>query len=186
MDRNEGEVTQVLEALGRAERQAIVEALPLVDDELRRQAAKQLGREMAGQTLRATALVRVAYLRLVGGDPDRLWNGRAPFLATASRAMLRIHVEAARRTTCEKRGSEHHRIQPVDPSAPDPNDDLLALNDVLNRLAKDDPVAANVVELHQFAGTRHEEPSTAVGISVYFARPKWTYASAWGLDAMDN
>jgi RNA polymerase sigma factor (TIGR02999 family) len=142
-------------------------------------AAQQLARETPGQTLQATALVHEAYLRLVGGDPDRIWNGRAHFLAVAAQAMRRILVEAARRKARKKRGGEFRRIELADPPAPDPDEELLALNDALNRLAEEDPLAAKVVELHQFADLGHEETATALGITVYRARQKWTYARAW-------
>jgi RNA polymerase sigma factor (TIGR02999 family) len=158
--------------------------LPLVYDELRRLAARQLARESPGQTIQATALVHEAYLRLVGGDPDRIWNGRAHFLAAAAQAMRRILVEAARRKARKKRGGERRRIELADPPAPDPDDELLALNDALDRLAEEDPVAARVVELHQFADSSHEETAAALGITVYFARQKWTYARAWLRDAL--
>ena len=153
--------------------------LPLVYNELRRLAAKQLARETPGQTLQATALVHEAYLRLVGGDPDRIWNGRAHFLAAAAEAMRRILVDSARRKARKKRGGEHRRIELADPPAPDPDDELLALDEALNRLAEEDPVAAKVVELHQFADLGHEETATALGITVYLARQKWTYSRAW-------
>jgi RNA polymerase sigma factor (TIGR02999 family) len=178
-------VTRLLEVLGRGERQATGELVPLVYNELRRLAAKQLARESPGQTLQATALVHEAYLRLVGDDPDRMWNGRPHFLATAAQAM-RILVGAARRKARKKRGGELHRIELADPPAPDTDDDLLALNDALNRVAKEDPVAAKVVELHQFADLGHEETATALGISVYLARQKWTYATAWLRDALGS
>jgi RNA polymerase sigma factor (TIGR02999 family) len=160
--------------------------LPLVYDELRRLAAGQLVRESPGQTLQATALVHEAYVRLVGGHPDRIWNGRAHFLAAAAQAMRRILVEAARRKTRKKRGGELRRVELADPPAPDSDADLLALNDALNRLAEEDPVAARVVELHQFAGLGHEETATALCITVYLARQKWTYARAWLRDALGN
>jgi RNA polymerase sigma factor (TIGR02999 family) len=96
----------------------------LVYDELRRLAAQQLARKTPGQTLQATALVHEAYLRLVGGDPDRIWNGRAHFLAVAAQAMRRILVEAARRKARKKRGGELRRIELADLPAPDPDDDL--------------------------------------------------------------
>jgi RNA polymerase sigma factor (TIGR02999 family) len=179
-------VTRILEALGRGERQATGELLPLVYDELRRLAAQQLARETPGQTLQATALVHEAYLRLVGGDPDRIWNGRAHFLAAAAEAMRHILVDAARRKARKKRGGEHHRIEFADSPAPDPDNDLLALNDALNRLAEEDPLAAKVVELHKFADLGHEETATALGITVYRARQKWTYARAWLREALGN
>jgi RNA polymerase sigma factor (TIGR02999 family) len=156
----------------------------LVYEELRRLATQRLARETPGQTLQATALVNEAYLRLVGGDPDRMWNGRAHFLAAAAEAMRHILVDAARRKGRKKRGGAHHRIELVDPPAPYPDEVLLALNDALERLAKEDPVAAKVVELHQFAGLGHEETATALGITVYHARQKWTYARAWLRDAI--
>jgi RNA polymerase sigma factor (TIGR02999 family) len=129
-------------------------------------------------------LVHEAYLRLVGGDVDRMWNGRAHFLAAAAEAMRHILVDAARRKARKKRGGEHQRLTLADPPAPDPDEDLLALNDALDRLAKEDPVAAKVVELHQFAGLRHEETAAALGITVYLARQKWTFARAWLRDAI--
>jgi RNA polymerase sigma factor (TIGR02999 family) len=158
----------------------------LVYNELRRLAARQLARESPGQTLQATALVHEAYLRLVGGDPDRNWNGRAHFLAAAAQAMRRILVEAARRKARKKRGGEHHKIELADSPVPEPDDELLALNDALNRLEEEDPVAAKVVELHRFADLGHEETATALGITVYRARQKWTYARAWLRDALGN
>jgi RNA polymerase sigma factor (TIGR02999 family) len=186
IDRSEGEVTRVLEALSRGERQATGELLPLVYTELRRLAAKQLARESPGQTFQATALVHEAYLRLVGGDPDRNWSGRAHFLAAAAQAMRRILVEAARRNGRKKRGGEHHQVDLADQPAPDRDDELLALDDALNRLAKEDPVAAKVVELHRFADLGHEETATALGITVYCARQKWTHARAWLRDALGS
>ena len=160
--------------------------LPLVYDELRQLAARQLVRESPGQTLQATALVHEAYVRLVGGDPDRIWNGRTHFLAAAAEAMRHILVDAARRKARKKRGGEHRRIELADPPAHDPDDELLALNDSLDRLAEEDPVAAKVVELHQFADLGHKETATALGITVYLARQKWTYARAWLRDAIED
>jgi RNA polymerase sigma factor (TIGR02999 family) len=175
-----------LEALSRGEQQATGDLLPLVYNELRRLAARQLARETPGQTLQATALVHEAYLRLVGGDPDRIWNGRAHFLAAAAEAMRHILVDAARRKARKKRGGEHRRIELADPPAHDPDDDLLALDDALNQLAEEDPVAAKVVELHQFGDLGHKETATALGITVYLARQKWTYARAWLRAALGN
>jgi RNA polymerase sigma factor (TIGR02999 family) len=175
-------VTRILEALSRGEQQATGELLPLVFNEPRRLAARQLACETPGQTLQARALVHEAYLRLVGGDADRIWNGRAHFLAAAAEAMRRILVEAARRKARKKWGAGARRGDLVDPSVPDSDDDLLALN----RLAEEDPVAAKVVELHQFARLGHEEASTALGITVYASRQKWTYARAWLRNALDK
>jgi RNA polymerase sigma factor (TIGR02999 family) len=183
--RTRGDVTRILEALGRGERRATGDLLPLVYDELRRLAAQRLAREAPGQTLQATALVHEAYLRPVGGDPDRAWNGRAHFLAAAAEAMRHILVDAARRKARTKRGGELRRLELADAPAPDPDDEPLALDEALNRLAEG-PVAAKVVELHQFADLGHEEVATPLGITVYRARQKWTYARAWLRDALGN
>ena len=186
IERSEGEVPQILEAIGRGDRQAASELLPLVYDELRKLAAQRLARESSGQTLQATALVHEAYLRLVGGDRDRLWDGRAHFFAAAAEAMRRILVEAARRRSRQKRGGALRRIDLADTPASDPNDDLLVLDDALTRLAEEDAVAAKVVELRQFAGLGHEDVAAALGITVYLARQKWTYARAWLRDAIGD
>ena len=178
------EVTLILSAIQQGDPHAAEQLLPLVYDELRRLAVQKLAQERPGQTLQATALVHEAYLRLVGGDPDRIWNGRAHFLAAAAQAMRRILVEAARRKARKKRGGEHHKIELADSPVPEPDDELLALNDALDRLAEEDPVAARVVELHQFADSGHEETAAALGITVYAARQKWTYARAWLRDAL--
>jgi RNA polymerase sigma factor (TIGR02999 family) len=125
---------------------------PLVYDELRRLAAHKRANESPGQALQATALVHGAYLRLVGTDQDGQWDGRTHFLAAAAQAMRRILVENARRKARQKRGGGLVRIDLDDIRAPDRNEDLLALDDALDRLAVEDSVAARVVELRQFAG----------------------------------
>jgi RNA polymerase sigma factor (TIGR02999 family) len=178
------DVTRILSAIEQGDPKAAAQLLPLVYDELRKLAARKLAQEKPGQTLQATALVHEAHLRPVGGDPDRRWDGRAHFLAAAAQAMRRILVEAARRTAPKKRGGDLRRIGLAVPKAPDPDDDLLALNDALNRLAEEDPVAAQVVELHQFADLGHEETAIDLGVTIYFARQKWTYARAWLRDAL--
>ena len=177
------DVTCILSAIECGDPQAAERLLPLVYDELRRLATAKLAHEKPGQTLQATALVHEAYLRLVGGDPDRRWDGRAHFLAAAAEAMRRILVENARRKARQKRGGEHHRVDLADSPAPEPDDELLALDDALNRLAEEDVLAAKVVELHKFADLGHEEVATALGITVYRVRQKWTYARAWLRDA---
>jgi RNA polymerase sigma factor (TIGR02999 family) len=131
------------------------------------------------RVIQATALVHEAYLRLVGDASDRRWDGRSHFFAAAAQAMRHVLVEAARRKARQKRGGGHRRVDLADPPAPDPDEELLALDDALNRLASEDPVAARVIELRQFAGLGHEETAAAMGITVYLARQKWTYARAW-------
>ena len=118
------------------------ELLPLVYDELRRLAAQRMARESPGQTLQATALVHEAYLRLVGVDPDRPWDGRGHFFAAAAEAMRRILVENARRRHRLKRGGHRGRVDldAAQPAAPETDDDLLALDEALEKLAAKDPV----------------------------------------------
>jgi RNA polymerase sigma factor (TIGR02999 family) len=132
-----------------------------------------------GGSLQPTALVHEAYLRLVGADPGHLWDGRGHFFVAAAEAMRRILVDAARRKQRLKRGGGLHRVELADPPAPDPDAQLLALDDALERLAREDPAAAKVVELRQFAGLGHEEVAAVLEITTYLARKKWTYARAW-------
>ena len=170
---------QILNAIEQGDPHAAERLLPLVYDELRRLAARTLARESPGHTLQATALVHEAYLRLVGDAPGRRWHGRSHFFAAAARAMRRILVETARRKSRRKRGGGLRRVDLVDTPAPDPDEALLALDDALNRLASEDPVAAKVIELRQFTGLGHEEIAAVLGITVYRARQKWTYGRAW-------
>jgi RNA polymerase sigma factor (TIGR02999 family) len=180
------EAARILTAIEQGDRQAAEQLLPLVYDELRRLAARKLANESPGHTLQATALVHEAYLRLVGDAPGRQWDSRGHFFAAAAQAMRHILVEAARRKARQKRGGGLCRIDLADTPAPDPDDDLLALDDALKRLASEDAVAAKVIELRQFAGLGHEDVAAAIGITVYLARQKWTYARAWLRDALDS
>jgi RNA polymerase sigma factor (TIGR02999 family) len=178
------DVTHILSAMEQGDPQAAGLLLPLVYDELRRLAARRLAQEKPGQTLQATALAHEAYLRLVGSDPDRHWDGCGHFFAAAAEAMRRILVENARSKARQKRGGGLRRVDLADQAASDRDEDLLALDDALSRLAAEDPVAARVVELRQFAGLGHEEVAADLGITVYLARQKWAYARAWLRDAL--
>jgi RNA polymerase sigma factor (TIGR02999 family) len=160
--------------------------LPLVYDELRRLAAEMLSRESPGQTLQPTALVHEAYLRLVDVEKAQLWEGRRHFFAAAAVAMRRILIDSARRKASRKRGGGMCRVELVDLAAPVVGVDILALDQALERLASEDPDAARVVELRQFAGLGHEEVAATLSISVYLARKKWTYARAWLRDALEG
>jgi RNA polymerase sigma factor (TIGR02999 family) len=176
-------VTQLLEAVDRGDQQAAAELLPLVYTELRKLAAAKLGREPAGQTLNATALVHEAYLRLVG---DQHFDHRGHFFAAAAEAMRRILVENARRKNAAKRGGEAKRDE-LDPdaiAAPEPADDLLALNDALDQLAAKDPQKAELVKLRYFAGLTADEAAGVLGISPSTADRLWHYARAWLKRAM--
>jgi RNA polymerase sigma factor (TIGR02999 family) len=173
------DVSRLLDAAAAGDPKATAELLPLVYDELRRLAAQRMAHEKPGQTLQATALVHEAFLRLVGSDVKPQWDGRGHFFAAAAEAMRRILVESARRKKRVKHGGELRRVEPADHAAPEPDDDLLALDEALGLLAREDPLAAKVVELRQFAGLGHEEVAATLSITVYEARQKWTYARAW-------
>ncbi len=152
------------------------ELLPDVYAELRRLAAARMANEPDGHTLDATALVHEAYLRLGG---DRSFESRSHFLRAAAQAMRRILVDHARARRAEKRGGDRKRVCADDVEAPERAADLLDLDEALNRLAGEDALAAQVVELHHFAGLPHEEVGQTLGITVYLARQKWNFARAW-------
>jgi RNA polymerase sigma factor (TIGR02999 family) len=178
------EVSRILNALEHGEPLAADQLLPLVYDELRKLAALKLAQERPGQTLDATALVHEAYLRLVGGEARLQWDGRGHFFAAAAEAMRRILVENARRKGRVRHGGGRKRVELTDQPASTPDEDLLALDEALTRLAEEDPMAAKVVEMRHFAGLSHEAVAAALGITVYQARQKWTYARAWLREAL--
>jgi len=177
-----GAVTGLLTAAARGEPAAAEKLLPLVYDELRRLAAARLAREVPGQTLQATALVHEAYLRLVGLDPDKPWDGRAHFFAAAAEAMRRILIDRARDRRRLKRGGPRRR-EDLDLDAltgPDaPPDDLLDLDDALAGLARVDSRAAALVKLRVFAGLTLDEAALALGVVRRTADRDWAFARAW-------
>jgi len=184
------EVSQILSALARGDAQAASRLLPLVYDELRRLAAHKLSQETAGQTLQPTALVHEAYLRLVGnephGDDRKQWDGRGHFFAAAAAAMRRILVDNARRKRRQKRGGGLVR-QELDEAqlvAAEPCEDLLALDEALDRLTKEHPVKAELVKLRYFAGLTGAQAAAALNISTATAERYWAYARAWLLKEM--
>jgi RNA polymerase sigma factor (TIGR02999 family) len=161
----------------------------LVYDELRRLAAHRLAQERPGQTLQATALVNEAYLRLVGPGHDQRWDGRGHFFAAAAEAMRRILVENARRKGREKHGGRLRRENAdLDLlSADGLPDELLALNEALEKFELHDPLKAKLVELRFFGGLTLEEAAACLGISLSTADRAWRYARAWLYTAMaDN
>jgi RNA polymerase sigma factor (TIGR02999 family) len=173
------EVTRVLSAIERGDPQAAELLLPLVYDELRRLAADKLAREASGQTLDATALVHEAYVRLVGHDEGRRWQDRGHFFAAAAQAMRRILVDNARRKRAQKRGAGFER-QPLDAVAsPEIDDEIVALDEALEKLAEADPVKARLIELRFFAGLTGEQAAKVLGISAATADRHWAYARAW-------
>jgi RNA polymerase sigma factor (TIGR02999 family) len=173
------DVTRILSAIEQGEPHAAEQLLPLVYDEPRKLAAHQLAREKPGQTLDATALVHEAYLRLAGPDDGQAWDNRRHFFAAAAEAMRRILVEKARHKKRLKHGGGLRRVALADRPLPPADEDVLALDEALGRLAAEDPQAARVAELRHFAGLGHEQVAGVLGITVYQARQKWAYARAW-------
>jgi RNA polymerase sigma factor (TIGR02999 family) len=173
------DVTQILNAIEQGDPHAAQQLLPLLYDELRRLAAQKLRSEAPGQTLQATALVHEAYLRLVGGEQH--WDSRGHFFAAAAEAMRRILVENARRKRSLKRGGGRAReeLDEVQLAAPEPVEDLLALDEALEKLASKDPLKAELVKLRYFAGMTIEEAAAALGISTATAKRYWTYTRTW-------
>jgi RNA polymerase sigma factor (TIGR02999 family) len=178
------DVTRILSVIDQGDPHAAEQLLPLVYDELRKLAAQKLAQEKPGQTLEATALVHEAYLRLVDVDSAQQWNSRGHFFAAAAEAMRRILVEAARRKDRLKHGGALRRVELADTAALPPADNFVALDEALSRLAAEDSVAARVVELRHFAGLGHNDVAAVLGITVYLARQKWTYARAWLRNAL--
>jgi RNA polymerase sigma factor (TIGR02999 family) len=175
------EVTQILSALEKGDPRAAEQLLPLVYDELRKLAAQKLSQERPGQTLQATALVHEAYLRLVGSESQQRWDSRGHFFAAAAEAMRRILVDSARRKNSFKRGGGRQRVdlEDVEWNVEAPQDDLLALNDALQKLEQIDKVKSELVKLRYFAGLTIPQAAQVLGISSSTADNYWAYARCW-------
>jgi RNA polymerase sigma factor (TIGR02999 family) len=172
------DVTRILAQFAEGDAQAAEHLLPLVYDELRRLAAAHMAGEKAGHTLNATALVHEAYLRLIGNSPPEPWQGRGHFYGAAAEAMRRILVENARRKQRIKHGGALHRVE-LDDVANKQDENLLAIDELLDALAAVDAQAAQVVKLHFFAGLAMDEVAQALGISTRTAHRDWAFARAW-------
>ncbi len=178
--RQMSEVTRILSQIASGDPQAAEQLLPLVYDELRKLAAQKMAQEKPGQTLDATGLVHEAYLRLVGDtEARRAFNDRGHFFAAAAAAMRRILIDNARRKRAQKHGGGLQR-QPLEAiAAPEPDENLLALDEALEKLAAQDPVKARLVELRYFAGLTGEQAAEVLGIAPTTADRHWAYARAW-------
>jgi RNA polymerase sigma factor (TIGR02999 family) len=177
------EVTRLLEAATRGDKQAAAELLPLVYDELRRLAAARMAAERPDHTLNATALVHEAYLRLVGGENRPAWEHRRQFLSAAAEAMRRILVDHARRVRAEKRGGHRDRV-PLDGLPSADASGWVEVDDALDRLAALDPGAAELVRLKVFGGVSVEAVADLLGVSRASAYRDWAFARAWLRDAV--
>ncbi len=180
MEHGSDKVTCILNAAGEGNRQAAADLIPLVYAELRKLAAWRLRQEAEAHTLQATALVHEAYLKLSPGEPQ--WHGRKHFFCAAAEAMRRILIDRARHRKAVRHGGEMQRTGFVEdliavPSAKD--DEILAINDVLDRFAQIEPRKAAVVKLRYFVGMTIEETAEALGISTPTAKRDWIYARAW-------
>ncbi|MGH7971872.1 MAG: sigma-70 family RNA polymerase sigma factor [Limisphaerales bacterium] len=174
------EVTHILNAIQQGDPRAAAQLLPLVYEELRKLAACKMANEAPGQTLQPTALVHEAWLRLGGGE-DRTWDSRAHFFGAAAEAMRRILIENARRKKAARHGGGQARLDAaeLELAAPVPDDQLLAINDALDKFAALDKDKAELVKLRYFAGMTIEEAAGVLGISEATAKRWWAYARAW-------
>jgi RNA polymerase sigma factor (TIGR02999 family) len=176
------DITQILSAIDQGDPNAARDLLPLVYEELRRLATSRMSHEKSDHTLQPTALVHEAFMRLVGGGNPQQWEGRGHFFAAAAEAMRRILIDGARRRNRDKRGGDFVRLALSDdvPSVDsDDIDELLALDDALTKLAKEDPVLAKLVELRYFTGLTIDETAEVLGVSARTTKRNWAFARAW-------
>jgi len=176
------EVTRILAAIERGDVRAVDELFPLVYQELRQLAAQRMSKERPGQTLQATALVHEAYIRLVGVEAQN-WKSRTHFFAAAAEAMRRILIDNARRKKRLKHGGAHKRIDFDDAALAKDKvssaDELIALDETLEKLRQEEPVIAELVKLRYFAGLTIEQAAQMLDISCRTANRYWAYARAW-------
>jgi RNA polymerase sigma factor (TIGR02999 family) len=178
---NHGDITRVLQAVGHDERQASEALLPLVYNELRRLAVARMARERAGQTtLQPTALVHEAWLELVG-EGDRTWQNRAHFFGAAAHAIRRILLQKARRKSRLKHGGGQVRlnINELEIAATTPDDNILLINEALEKLEKEDPEQARIVVLKFFGGLTNREAAENLGVGERTVDRQWSCAKAW-------
>jgi len=175
------EFTQILERVQHGDPKAAAELFPIVYEELRRLAAQKMAHEAAGHTLQPTALVHEAWMRL-GGNEAPAFQNRPHFFGAAAEAMRRILIEHARRRQAAKRGAgvEVVDLDGLEISSPAEDDDqLLAINEALEKLVLVDPRKAELVKLRYFVGLNFEETAAALGIAVPTAKLWWAYARSW-------
>jgi RNA polymerase sigma factor (TIGR02999 family) len=174
------DITLMLQAVARGERQASSDLLPLVYEELRRLATARMARESSGHTLQPTALVHEAWLRLVG-DGDRNWENRAHFFGAAAEAMRRILIENARRKSRLKRGGDQARVDiaDVELATTTPDDKVLLIDEALEKLRTEDPDKAKIVVLKFFGGLTNQEVAQTLNVTERTVERQWAFAKAW-------
>jgi RNA polymerase sigma factor (TIGR02999 family) len=181
------EVTRIISAIERGDPQAAEQLLPLVYGELRKLAAQKLAQEKPGQTLQATALVHEAYLRLVGAQ-DPGWSGRGHFFSAAAEAMRRILIENARRKASRKHGEGWNQVDlcQIEMAVESRSDDLIALDEALSLLAREDPQTAELVKLRYFSGLSNKQAAEVLGISPRTADLRWSFARTWLFEKLEG
>jgi RNA polymerase sigma factor (TIGR02999 family) len=175
------DVTGILSAIEDGDPSAAEQLLPLVYDELRKLAAQKMAQEQPGQTLQATALVHEAYVRLVDVEKAQHWGSRGHFFAAAAEAMRRILIDRARDKKRLKRGGERINVEldAIVIAFDTPPDDLLAIDEALDRLASEYPDCADLVKLRFFAGMSQGASASALGIPRRTADRYWAFSRAW-------
>lgn len=177
----------LLAAWSQGDQSALERLIPLVDAELRRLASFYLSRQKRGHTLQTTALINETYIRLIGGARDVQWEGRAHFIAIAANLMRQVLVDHYRRwRESKRRGGDFTRVS-FDQALGIPaelNEDLIALDEVLTRLAEKDKRAARIVELRYFAGQSVEETAEIIGVSTDTVARDWKFARSWLLSQL--
>jgi RNA polymerase sigma factor (TIGR02999 family) len=181
------DATVMLAAIHAGNSKAAEELLILVYDELRRLAASKLAHEAPGQTLQPTALVHEAWVRLVG-ERNPSFKDREHFFRASAEAMRRILFDRARRKQTVRHGGGYQRVDfdGFDPATPAADDQLLAVNEALDKFVLEHPVQAELVKLRYFAGLTNEEASEVMGISVSTAKNYWTFSRAWLLNEIES
>jgi RNA polymerase sigma factor (TIGR02999 family) len=179
-------VTQILSQIEQGDPSAAEQLLPLVYDELRKLATQRMAQENSGQTLQATALVHEAYLRLVDVDKAQHWDSRGHFFAAAAEAMRRLLINRARDKGRMKRGGHLKRLDldRIEIAIDTPDDDLIALDEALQRLDEENKECAELVKMRFFAGLSVDEAAAALGISARTAKRHSAYARAWLFEAI--
>lgn len=181
------EATVLLTAMEQGDPVAADKLLELVYLELRKLASGRMSRQAPGQTIQPTELVHEAWLRLVGSK-DRKFQNQAHFFSAAAEAMRHILIDRARRKLTRRHGGDHERVdfEEQDLAAPEKDEQMIAVHEVLDELAKDYPQQAEVVKLRYFVGMTNEEVAQALNISVATVKNYWTFARTWILNEIEK
>lgn len=176
------DVTQILSKIESGDQHASEELLPLVYEELRKLAATRMANERTDHTLQATSLVHEAFVRMVDKESSQTWQSRGHFFSAAAESMRRILVDHARRRARPKHGGDRQRVEITESclsAEPGAFDDLLALDEALEKLAAKDTRKAELVKLRFFAGLTGRQAAQALGIAESTADLDWAYAKSW-------